>query len=305
MSRHLDDRVVVVTGASSGIGRACARRFAAAGATLVLLARRENALETLATECRGRGAQVLVTPLDVTDADAMADAARQAVARFGRIDVWVNNAGVNLFGPVEESPAPLWHQVVQTNLFGTYHGIRAVLPWFRDQGHGTLINVSSVAGWVPAPQQSAYVASKHAVRALSDCTRQEVRDVPGIAVCTVVAGPVDTPLLRNAANWTGRRVVPPTRPRDADQVAQAVGRLIRRPRREVYVGAGARLGVLAARLLPARTERASARTVPRTHFAHEAVDHTGGNVRCPEPPGARVTGGRQPALAHGSGRGAR
>lgn len=305
MSRHLTDRIVVVTGASSGIGRATARHLADAGATLVLLARRENALETLATECRGKGAQVLVMPLDVTDADAVADAARQAVARFGRIDAWVNNAGVNLYGPVEEPPAQLWHQVVQTNLFGTYHGVRAVLPWFREQGHGVLINMSSILGWTPVPQQSAYAASKHAIRALSDCTRQEVRDVPGIAVCTVAPGPVDTPMFRTAANWTGRRVVPPSRPCEPDEVARVITGLIRRPRREVTVGTGVRLGVLAARLFPALTERANARAVPRTHFSAEPVRYTVGNVQHPEPLGARIDDGWQAAYSAGPGGGPR
>ncbi|MFV2086770.1 SDR family NAD(P)-dependent oxidoreductase [Micromonospora sp. LOL_021] len=303
MARHLDEKVVVVTGASSGTGRACARRFAAAGATLVLLARRRDALETVATECRGRGGQVLVVPLDVTDADAVADAARQAVARFGRIDVWINNAGVNLHGAVEETPAQLWHQVVRTNLFGTYHGIRAALPWLRDQGHGILISVSSVHGWAPTPQQSAYAASAHAVRALSDCTRQEVRDVPGIAVCTVLAGPVDTPMWRSAANWTGRRVVPPAHPCHPDEVARVVVKLVRSPRREVHVGPGARLGVLAARLLPALTGRSRARTARRTQVADGPVGYTAGNLLRPMPLGARVDSGRSPAYP--ASRGAR
>ncbi|WFE29162.1 SDR family NAD(P)-dependent oxidoreductase [Solwaraspora sp. WMMD791] len=305
MPRHLTDRVVVVTGASSGIGRATARQLADAGATLVLLARREDALQTLATRCRGKGVEVLVMPIDVTDAEAVAEAARQAVARFGRIDAWVNNAGVNLYGPVEESPAQLWHQVVQTNLFGTYHGVRAVLPWFREQGHGILINMSSVHGWRPAPQQSAYAASKHAIRALSDCTRQEVRDVPGIAVCTVLPGPVDTPMFRSAANWTGRRVVPPSRPCEADQVARVVTGLIRRPRREATVGAGVRLGLLAARLLPALTERADARAVPRSHFSADPVGYTAGTVQRPEPLGARVDDGWRAAYSAGPVGGAR
>ncbi|MDG4765499.1 SDR family NAD(P)-dependent oxidoreductase [Solwaraspora sp. WMMD406] len=301
MSRHLDQQIAVVTGASSGIGRACAHRFAAAGTALVLLARRGQALEALAIECRGHGAQVLVVPVDVTDADAVADAAREAVARFGRIDVWVNNAGVNLYGPVDESPAELWHQVVRTNLFGTYHGVRAALPWLREQGTGTLINVSSVLSWVPAPQQSAYAAGAHAIRALSACTRQEVSDVPGIAVCSVLSGPVDTPMFRSAANWTGRQVVPPSRPVGADRVARVVVRLARHPRREVTVGAGARLGVLAGRLLPAVTERVSALTVPRRHFVPEAVAYTAGNLRRPVPLGARVDDGWLAAPATGAG----
>jgi NAD(P)-dependent dehydrogenase (short-subunit alcohol dehydrogenase family) len=285
------DRVVVVTGASSGIGRACALRFAEAGGALVLTARRGDALQELATECRGRGAEVLVAPADVTDAEAMDRVAAEAVARFGRVDVWVNNAAVNLYGRTEEVPARLWHRVVETNLFGVYHGVRAVLPWFREQGGGTLINVSSVLGHTGFPQQSAYVASKHGIRALSDCVRQEALDVKGIVVCTVLPGPVDTPLFRVAANWTGRRVVPPGRPVSADRVAAQVVRCADRPRREVPVGGASRFGVLAARIVPGLVERAGARVLSRQHFADEPTALSEGNLFEPPDFGARVDDG--------------
>ncbi|RIV39960.1 SDR family NAD(P)-dependent oxidoreductase [Micromonospora radicis] len=285
------DRVVVVTGASSGIGRACALRFAERVGGLVLVARRAAALEELATECRGRGSEVLVAAVDVTDAEAVDRVAAQAVARFGRVDVWVNNAAVNLYGRTEEVPARLWHRVVQTNLFGTYHGVRAVLPWFREQGGGTLINVSSVLGHTGFPQQSAYAASKHGIRALGDCVRQEVRDVDGISVCTVLPGPVDTPLFRVAGNWTGRRVVPPGQPVPADRVAAAVLRCADRPRREVPVGGASRAGVLAARIAPGLVERAGARVLGRQHFADEATAPTEGNLFEPADFGARVDDG--------------
>jgi NAD(P)-dependent dehydrogenase (short-subunit alcohol dehydrogenase family) len=285
------DRVVVVTGASSGIGRACALRFAEAGGALVLTARRADALEELATECRGRGADVLVAPADVTDAEAMDRVAAEAVARFGRVDVWVNNAAVNMYGRTEEVPARLWHRVIETNLFGVYHGTRAVLPWFREQGGGTLINVSSVLGHTAFPQQSAYVASKHGIRALSDCVRQESLDVQGITVCTVLPGPVDTPLFRVAANWTGRQVVPPGRPVSADRVAAQVVRCVDHPRREVPVGGGSRFGVLAARIVPGMVERAGARVLSRQHFTDHPTAPSEGNLFEPSAFGARVDDG--------------
>ena len=290
MTRHRAT-VAVVTGASSGIGRATALAFAERGACLTLIARREEALEDLAAECRGLGAETLVAALDVTDEQAVASAARRTVARFGRIDVWVNNAAVILYGRAEEAPGHLWRRVVETNLFGAYHGVRAVLPWFREQGEGVLVNVSSILGKTGSPYQSSYVASKHGLRALGDCVRQELLDVPGVKVCTVLPGPVDTPLFRNAANLTGRRIEPPGAPVDPRRVAAAILRCAHRPRREVIVGGSTRLGLLANRLAPGLTERTTARLMEREHFAEEPAEPTEGNLLEPRLAEARVDGG--------------
>ncbi|MEW2382638.1 SDR family NAD(P)-dependent oxidoreductase [Micromonospora sp. NPDC047707] len=277
MVRHRH-RTVVVTGASSGIGRACALRFARPDTALVLVSRDPAGLETLAAVCHDRGGQVLVAPADVSDAAAVEDVARRAVARFGRIDVWVNNAGVNLYGWVEECPDELWRRVVQVNLFGTYHGVRAVLPWFREQGHGVLINVSALLGHAGTPQQSAYAASKHGIRALSESVRQEVRDVDGISVCTILPGPVDTPLFRHAANWTGRRAVAPRHRVEADRVAKAVLRCARRPRPELPVSGATWPGALVTRLVPGLVTRFGAAAVERPVLADEPADWTAGNL---------------------------
>ncbi|KGM13737.1 short-chain dehydrogenase, partial [Cellulomonas bogoriensis 69B4 = DSM 16987] len=286
-----DRSVVVITGASSGVGRATAHAFARRGACLVLVARRDWALQELAAECRGEGADVLVRAADVTDEQAVSQVARAAVARFGRIDVWVNNAAVIAYGRLEEVPGELWRRVVETNLFGSYHGARAALPWFREQGGGVLVNVASILGKTGAPYQSAYVASKHAMRAMGECIRQEVRDVPGISVSTVLPGPIDTPFFASGANLTGRVVTPPGAPVDARRVAAAIVRCAAHPRREVVVGASTRLGLLGNRLAPGLTERVSARLMDRTHFSDERAAPTEGNVRSPRDREARIDGG--------------
>lgn len=284
MAARPKDTVAVITGASSGIGRATARAFARGGSSsVVLVARRAAALERVAKECREAGAEALAVPLDVGDADAVERLARQVVTRFGRIDVWVNNASVVGYGRVEEMPAQVWQGIVRTNLFGAYHGTRAVIPWFREQGHGVLINVSSILGRTGSPFQSAYVASKHGIRALSDCVRQELADVEGINVCTVLPGPVDTPLFRSGANYTGLRVVPPGAPVDPRRVAAAIVRCALKPKREVVVGAATRLGLLSERLAPALTEVVSARAIDRGHFDRTPAGRTDGNVLEPRP----------------------
>lgn len=264
----------MVTGASSGIGRAAAHAFARPGSFLLLTARRGEALEEVAGECRGKGATVTVVPADVTDLGAMKEIARRAVAEFGRLDVWVNNAAVVAYGRIEEMPVELWRRVLEVNLLGAYHGVRAALPWFREQGTGVLINVSSMLGRVPSPYQSAYAVSKQAMRTLSDCLREEVGDAEEIAICTVLPGVTNTPMLRNGANLIGRQPRPVGPATDARRVAAAIVRCADRPRREVIVGA-------------TRAER--------RHFGEAPAPRTEGNVFSPLATGARIDGWSQTA----------
>lgn len=289
--KRLKHRVVVVTGGSSGIGSATALAFADRGATVVVTARRAAALDDVAARCRERGSDALAIPADVTDHEALDALACEVAGRFGRIDVWVNSAAVHLFAPLEEAPVELWHRVVETNVFGTYHGLRAALPWMREQGEGVLINVSSVLGKVGAPHQSAYVASKHAVRAMSDSVRQELRDVPGISVCTVLPGPIDTPLFQHAGNFTGRRVKPIPPVIDARRVADTIVSCAAKPRREAVVGASTRDVLGLARLVPGLVERAAARQVDEHHFADEPSGPWAGNLLEPLDGAASVSGG--------------
>lgn len=294
MRRTMKDKVAVVTGASSGIGRATAHHLAARGAAVVVVcARRREALETLAEELREAGPEVLVAPLDVTDAAAVEALAREVAGRFGRIDLWVNNAAVHQFARLEEAPVEEWHRVIEVNVLGTFHGCRAVIPWLREQGEGVLVNVSSMLSKVPAPYQSAYVTSKHAVRAISDSVRQELGDVPGISVCTVLPGAIDTPFFQHAANSTGRVPKPPRPVIDARRVAAAIVRCGSHPQREVAVGASARNALGFRRLLPGATERAAAAAVEADHFLDRHADPTSGNLFTPMAEHTGIDGGWQ------------
>jgi NAD(P)-dependent dehydrogenase (short-subunit alcohol dehydrogenase family)/pimeloyl-ACP methyl ester carboxylesterase len=288
------EKLVVVTGASSGIGLATVRAFAASGATVVAVARDERALADLVESQRsardGHGT-VIGRPTDVTDHAALDALAADVVRDHGRIDVWVNNAAVNLFGAIEAAPVEMWHRVIEVNLLGTYHGVRAVLPFMREQASGTIINVSSVLGKLPAPFQSAYVASKHAIRAVSDCARQEVSDVPGIEVCTVLPGPIDTPLFQQAANVSGRRIKPIAPVIDASRVADVITSCADRPRREVAVGWSSRANLAAQRIAPATVERVADRLVRRDHFQPAPAPASPGNLWEPDRAHTDVSGG--------------
>jgi NAD(P)-dependent dehydrogenase (short-subunit alcohol dehydrogenase family) len=258
VSRDLSRAVVVITGASSGIGRAAAHHFAREGARLALAARSPDALRAVAEECERLGATALAIPTDVRDEDAVRALADQAVERLGGLDVWVNCAGVMAYGRFEQVPTEVFRAVIETNLFGQVHGARASLPRFRAQGSG-VINLSSVWGRVTTPDVSAYVASKFALRAFSECLRHELRDAPGIDVATILPQAVDTPIFANAANDSGRAVRPVPPLVDPHDVARGIVRCARSPKREVtYKRMGRALELLHslapglyARILPA------------------------------------------------------
>ncbi len=293
MARKVRDSVVVITGASSGIGRATALAFAKEGAHVVLAARREQPLQEVARECESLGVRALAVPTDMTDEGAVQELARRALEHFGRIDVWVNNAAVALFGRFEETPPDVYRRVIETDLFGYIHGARAALPIFREQGSGVLINNASMVAKVPQPYTSAYVISKHGIRALGESLRQELAldGAKGIHVSTIMPATFDTPLFQHAGNYTGRatKAMPPVYP--AEQVANTIVRNAKRPRREVLVGSAARFLNMQFTLAPGLTERALATTIDRQHLQDVPAPPTPGNILEPMPEGTGVSGG--------------
>ncbi|MET9514835.1 SDR family oxidoreductase [Streptomyces sp. NPDC002994] len=289
------DFVVVITGASSGIGRATAVAFARKGCAVVLAARRQEALEAVARTCGDqRGGDALVVPTDVTDAEAVENLARQARQRFGRIDVWVNAAAVTAFGPFLGVPLEDFRKVLDVNVMGYVHGARAALRVMREQGNGTLVNVSSVLGVASQPYTHAYGMSKYAVRALSASLRQELRldGAKHIHVCTVLPATIDTPLLAHAANYTGRTPVAMSPVYSPERVARTIVALARKPRREVVVGPMGRPLVLLSRLTPGPLERVMARTSDKGQLSRTEPAPAGpGNLHSPAPGQGAVHGG--------------
>lgn len=293
MKTPVQDSVVVITGASSGIGRAAALMFARRGATVVVTARGEEALKDVVEECNQLGGRAMAVPADVTDQNAVLEVARKAVETFGKIDVWVNNAAVTMFGRVEEAPYEACRKVLETNLFGYLHGARAALPYFREQGRGILINISSQVGKIGSPYASLYSTSKFAVNGLSESLRMEVADAPGIHVCTVLPASVDTPLFQHGANYTGRAVKPIDPVYSVQQVAETILKLAEHPRREVMVGHAARQIHVMRTLAPPLAEKLMARQVDRNHFEDRGSPATDGNLFHPMEHWNSVTGGWQ------------
>jgi NAD(P)-dependent dehydrogenase (short-subunit alcohol dehydrogenase family) len=202
--------VVLVTGASSGIGHATAVEAATSGDHLVLVARGEAALEETEAACQEAGAaSTMVIPTDVGDDDAVARCVEQVLEQHDRLDVVVSAAGVVAYGRVEDIPASVFDGVLRTNVSGSANLARHTLPVLRRQGHGSLVLVGSIVGHIGVPSMSAYVISKWAVRSLATQLQLENRDVPGVVVSYVAPGGVDTPIYRQGANYAGYGGRPP------------------------------------------------------------------------------------------------
>jgi NADP-dependent 3-hydroxy acid dehydrogenase YdfG len=193
MTPNIEGKVVIITGASSGLGEAAAHHLADKGASLALAARRTERIEGLAEEITNNGGEALAVTTDVTEREQVQALVDDAVDAFGRVDVMLNNAGLMPLSPLERLNVNEWDQMIDVNVKGVLYGIAAALPYMQEQASGHIINVSSVAGHVVSPGSAVYAATKHAVRALSEGLRQEVKEY-GLRTTVISPGAVDTEL---------------------------------------------------------------------------------------------------------------
>jgi short-subunit dehydrogenase len=269
---------VVITGASSGIGKATALAFAAQGARLALTARRGKQLEDTAAECRNAGAEVVTQIADVADYPQVEALGKRATNAFGGFDVWINNAGMDVFGSFEQIPLKAFSRVIEINLMGTIHGAKVAMPHFHERGSGVLINNASMVGACPTPFHSAYVASKFAIRGLSHSMSQELMDNPEIHVCTISPASIDTPLWQRGGNYSGRKVKPIDPVYPPEQVADIMVKLALQPRREVFAGAVAWMLAEQHSAAPDMTEDLMARFIPPSLFKSEPAVPSDGSL---------------------------
>ncbi|PST83138.1 short-chain dehydrogenase [Pedobacter yulinensis] len=284
-------KTIVVTGASSGAGRAIALAFAEQGHNLVLAARNTVALEEVAIECRQLGSPALVVTTDVSDHRSVINLAA-AAADFGPgIDVWVNNAGVLAVGEFDATPMEVTQQVVSTNLLGYMHGAHAVLPYFKKQQRGILINNISIGGFLPVPGGAGYSASKFGLRGFSAALKGELRRFPDIHVCDAYPAFLDTPGIQHAANYTGKVLRPGPPVYDPQRLAHEVVALAEHPQSEKMVGSFSTLMRMSYAAFPALT-RAIAGTVIRSYLKQaDEIARTNGNIFTPVKYGNAVHGG--------------
>ncbi|RDV11310.1 SDR family NAD(P)-dependent oxidoreductase [Pontibacter diazotrophicus] len=284
-------QVMVVTGATSGIGRATALEWARRGGNVVLAARSRNVLEEVASKCETYGGKAHVVQTDVTKEEEVESLAAEAVNAFGKIDVWLNDAAVLIFGEFTQIPTEDFRRILETNLFGFIYGARAAVRQFYKQDYGTLINMGSVSGIVGQPYSVPYSVSKGAIRSLSLSLGQELEGHEHIHVCTVHPSIVDTPVYDLAANYTGRAINPPTSATPPQEVVEAIIKLTKKPKREVFVGKLNLQMRLGRTLSPKLFDKAMRKVIEEFELTEEYAPETKGNLFKPNPRLAAVKGG--------------
>lgn len=236
--RPLEEQTVVITGASSGIGRETALRMAARGASVVLAARNEEALSAVAAEIRATGVgRALVVPTDVADSAQVQRLADLTLDGFGRIDTWVNDAAVSEYCLIEKQDLFEIERIVRVNLLGTIYGIKAALPVMRAQNSGTIINIASVLAERAIPLQGIYCATKHAVKGFTEALRLELKhENSPINVSLILPSVINTPFYTSAGSRMGVRPRPLPPRYDAGVVADTIVFAATHPRRDLYAG---------------------------------------------------------------------
>ncbi|HKQ48260.1 MAG TPA: SDR family oxidoreductase [Phycisphaerae bacterium] len=265
--RPLEEQVIVITGASSGIGLATAETAADAGATIVLAARSENAIQAIAERLTASGARALAVCCDVSQRAQVENLANTTIDHFGRIDTWINNAGTSIYGRLDEVSEEDSRRLFDINFWGVYYGSLAALPHLRRNG-GALINVGSEVSEGVIPLQGMYSASKHAVKGLTDALRVEIEEVDHAAVSIALIQPtaVDTPFPQHARNYMAKEPKLPSPRIDPQRVADAILAAAVMPARDRKVGAMARFNTMLSRIAPRLGDRMSAKQFYRQNY---------------------------------------
>ena len=256
MARPVSDQVVVITGASSGIGRETAIEFGRRGASVVLAARNQAHLEQVAKEIEQVGGRAQVVVTDVGEWDQVERLAQQAIGRLGRIDTWVNNAAVSEYALFEQMTIEEIDRLIQVDLLGPMNGVKAVLPHMKRQGGGTIINVSSVVGERAVALQSVYCAAKHGIKGFTEALRLELeREQSGIQVTLILPGSINTPFFNHARSKMGVKPMPFPPAYDPHVVAEAIVFAAEHPRRDIYVGGAGKMLALMEQISPSLLDR--------------------------------------------------
>jgi short-subunit dehydrogenase len=284
--KRLDEQVIVITGASSGIGLTAAEMAAHHGARVVLNARNEGELQHAVERIRQRGGRAIGVAGDVADDEAMDLLAQRAVEAFGTIDTWVNNAGIGMYGRLWEMPMADKRRLFDVNFWGVVHGCKAAVRHLRAQG-GVIINMGSVASDRAIPLLGIYSASKFAVKGYTDTLRMEVEQAGWpIAVTLVKPASINTPFTEHARNFmrTEPEFAPPVYA--PEEVARAILRCAQRPTREVIIGGGGRMTTLAGAIAPRLTDRYMERALFVQQQKNEPA-HTADSLYAPQADGHR------------------
>lgn len=232
--KNLRGKTVVITGGSSGVGRAAAEAFALEGCNIVVAARGKEALDETVALCRDLGVSAMAVPTDVSIAGDVQNLANKALQFNGRIDIWVNNAGVMSSGKFEEIPMDINEQVIKTNLFGYMHGAYSALPVFKKQEEGILINNVSIGGFMPAPYSAVYSSTKFGIRGLMECLHGEISDFPQIHICNIYPQIQRSTGNMHSAKYSGLDFKIPPFAADPRDTAAKMVELAKNPKKDLF-----------------------------------------------------------------------
>ena len=287
--KRLSDQVVVITGASSGIGLCTAKMAAARGARVVLAARSEESLAQAVEAIERKGGSAVSVVADVANADDARRIADTAIASYGSIDTWVNNAGVSIYGRLADVPIEDARRLFDVNFWGTVHGCTAAIPHLREHG-GALINIGSMTSDQAVPLQGMYAASKHAVKGYTDALRLELEEAGApISVSLVKPAAIDTPFFEHAKNYMEAAPKPPAPVYDPNVAAAAILECAEKPVRDVFVGGAGRMITGMGRVAPRLTDK----YLERSMFDGQKYDHPGegsNSLYAPSAPEGRERG---------------
>lgn len=291
--KKLSEQVVVITGASSGIGLCTAKMAAERGARVVLAARSADGLERAVDAIERAGGSAVAVVADISVAEDAERIAEMAIASYGGIDSWVNNAGVSIYGRLKDIPRDDARRLFDVNFWGMINGCNAAIPHLRAHG-GALINIGSMVSDQAIPLQGIYVASKHAVKGYTDTLRLELEEEgAAISVSLVKPAAIDTPFFEHARNYMESAPKPPAPVYDPAVVASTILECAETPIRDVFVGGGGRMMAGMGRLAPRLTDR----MLERSMFDSQQYDHPGdGSDSLYEPSGPS---GRERGLYEG------
>jgi len=274
--KPLNEQVIVITGASSGIGLATARSAASRGAKVVVGSRAEDTLEEVVRQIIADGGDAIWVGCDVGNRAQVDQLAAAAIAKYGRIDTWVNNAGASVYGRLDQVSEEDCRKVFETNFWGVFHGSLVALPHLRAQG-GALINVGSEVSEAVIPLQGIYSASKHAVKGFTDVLRVEVEEIDKAPVSITLIQPtaVDTPFPQHAKNYMDKEPKLPTPMIDPQQVADAILDAAVTPTRAKRVGTMSKLNTAVAKFAPALGDKMAAKQAERQQYDEAPLNPDG------------------------------
>jgi short-subunit dehydrogenase len=288
--KPLDQQVIVITGASSGIGLCTAQSAAKRGATVVLASRSEETLDHVVRDIKAAGGKASWFPCDVSSQDDVDRVARETIAAYGRFDTWVNNAGLSVYGKLDEVPVSDMRRLFDINFWGIVHGSLTALRHLRSHG-GAIINVGSEVSEAVVPLQGIYSASKHAVKGFNDALRVEVEEVDKLPVSITLIQPTatDTPFPQNARNYMDKEPKLPDPQDDPQDVADAILDAAVTPTRAKKVGATSKINTFVSKFAPSIGDKMSAKQAENQQY-DERPRNPDGTLDRPSETGGRVHG---------------